>query len=108
MRIAKGSKPFYAIYMHMCDRCRGRLREHTALSSIQDVTRTVCDSCRRLTLNGLDAQGAIGKRVAVPTKAMFKKLEDLRMKMGEAFLADQNGEICDRKWYGELPRDIKI
>ena len=27
---------------------------------------------------------------------------------GEAFLADENGEICDRKWYGELPRDIKI
>ena len=27
---------------------------------------------------------------------------------GEAFLADENGEICERKWYGELPRDIKI
>ena len=27
---------------------------------------------------------------------------------GEAFLADETGEICDRKWYGELPRDIKI
>ena len=27
---------------------------------------------------------------------------------GEAFLADENGEVCDRKWYGELPRDIKI
>jgi hypothetical protein len=27
---------------------------------------------------------------------------------GEAFLADANGEICDRKWFGELPRDIKV
>jgi hypothetical protein len=27
---------------------------------------------------------------------------------GEAFLADENGEICDRQWFGELPRDIKI
>ena len=27
---------------------------------------------------------------------------------GEAFLADENGEICDRNWYGELPRDITI
>ena len=27
---------------------------------------------------------------------------------GEAFLADENGEICERKWHGELPRDIKI
>ena len=27
---------------------------------------------------------------------------------GEAFLADEKGEILDRKWYGELPRDIKI
>ncbi len=27
---------------------------------------------------------------------------------GEAFLADENGEICDRRWFGELPRDIKI
>lgn len=27
---------------------------------------------------------------------------------GEAFLADENGEIRERKWHGELPRDIKI
>ncbi len=27
---------------------------------------------------------------------------------GDAFLADENGEICDRKWFGDLPRDIKI
>ena len=27
---------------------------------------------------------------------------------GEAFLADENGEICGREWFGELPRDIKI
>ena len=27
---------------------------------------------------------------------------------GEAFLADEAGEICERKWHGELPRDIKI
>ena len=27
---------------------------------------------------------------------------------GEAFLADENGEICERQWFGELPRDIKI
>ena len=27
---------------------------------------------------------------------------------GEAFLTDENGEICERKWYGDLPRDIKI
>jgi len=26
---------------------------------------------------------------------------------GEAFLADETGEICERKWHGELPRDIK-
>ena len=27
---------------------------------------------------------------------------------GEAFLADENGEIRERKWHGDLPRDIKI
>jgi hypothetical protein len=27
---------------------------------------------------------------------------------GEAFLADEKGEICDRKWFGQQPRDIKI
>ena len=27
---------------------------------------------------------------------------------GEAFLAGEDGEIRDRKWFGDLPRDIKI
>lgn len=27
---------------------------------------------------------------------------------GEAFLADEAGEVCERKYYGRLPRDIKI
>ena len=26
---------------------------------------------------------------------------------GEAFLQDEDGVICERNWYGELPRDIK-
>lgn len=26
---------------------------------------------------------------------------------GEAFLQDENGDILDRKWHGDLPRDIK-
>lgn len=27
---------------------------------------------------------------------------------GEAFLADEDGVIRERQWFGELPRDIKI
>jgi hypothetical protein len=27
---------------------------------------------------------------------------------GEAFLADDEGEICERKWFGKQPPDIKI
>ena len=27
---------------------------------------------------------------------------------GEAFLADDDGAIRDRQWFGDLPRDIKI
>ena len=27
---------------------------------------------------------------------------------GEAFLADEEGTIMNREWFGELPRDIKI
>jgi hypothetical protein len=27
---------------------------------------------------------------------------------GEAFLADESGEICAREWFGDLPRDMKV
>jgi hypothetical protein len=27
---------------------------------------------------------------------------------GEAFLADESGEICEQEWFGSLPREIKI
>ena len=27
---------------------------------------------------------------------------------GEAFLADENGQVAERRWHGDQPRDIKI
>ena len=37
--------------------------------------------------------------------AAKERAEELK---GEAFLADEEGTILEREWFGELPRDIKI